>query len=172
MRFEYFNQRSLLHTGENAGMSDSKAKGVLSYYGLLEYETWNDTYFPTRGMSAQAEYSLYTDNMTEYEGHSPFSALSASYGMAVPLNQRFTLLPAIYGRVLIGRHVANPYVNAIGGTYFGKYLPQQIPFAGINHIEMIDNSVMVLKAGLRYHIGGNHYATAVFNGGATVNGFF
>lgn len=172
LRFEYFNHRSLLHTGGNADMSDSKAKGVFSYYGLLEYETLNDTYFPTRGMSAHAEYSLYTDNMTEYEGHSPFSAVSASYGMAVPLNQRFTLLPAIYGRVLIGRYVANPYVNVIGGTYFGKYLPQQVPFAGINHIEMIDNSVMVLKAGLRYHMGGNHYATAVFNGGVTENDFF
>lgn len=172
LRFEYFNHRSLLHTGDDTDMSESKAKGIFSYYALLEYETLNDTYFPTRGMSAHAEYSLYTDNMTTYEGHSPFSAVSASYSMAVPLNRRFTLLPSIYGRVLIGQYVANPYINVIGGTYFGKYLPQQVPFAGINHIEMIDNSVMVLKAGLRYHIGGNHYATAVFNGGVTENDFF
>lgn len=172
LRFEYFNHRSLLHTGDDTDMSESKAKGIFSYYALLKYETLNDTYFPTRGMSAHAEYSLYTDNMTTYEGHSPFSAVSASYSMAVPLNRRFTLLPSIYGRVLIGQYVANPYINVIGGTYFGKYLPQQVPFAGINHIEMIDNSVMVLKAGLRYHIGGNHYATAVFNGGVTENDFF
>lgn len=172
LRFEYFNHRSLLHTGDDTDMSESKAKGIFSYYALLKYETLNDTYFPTRGMSAHAEYSLYTDNMTTYERHSPFSAVSASYSMAVPLNRRFTLLPSIYGRVLIGQYVANPYINVIGGTYFGKYLPQQVPFAGINHIEMIDNSVMVLKAGLRYHIGGNHYATAVFNGGVTENDFF
>lgn len=172
LRFEAFNHRSILHTGEDAELEGNEAKGIFSYYGLLRYETFNDAYFPTRGMSVHADYSLYTDNMTTYDGHTPFSALSASYAMAVPLNRRFTLLPAVYGRVLIGHYVANPYINAVGGTYFGKYLPQQIPFAGVNHIEMIDNSVVALRAGLRYHIGGNHYATAIFNGGVNENDFF
>lgn len=172
LRFEYFNHRSILRNGEDAEIGDAKAKGIFSYYGLLKYETYNNSYFPTRGMSVHADYSLYTDNMTSYEGHSPFSALSASYGIAIPLNERFTLLPALYGRVLIGHYVANPYINVVGGTYFGKYLPQQIPFAGINHAEMMDNSVIALRAGLRYHMGGNHYATVIANGGAQENDFF
>ncbi|WP_106828545.1 patatin-like phospholipase family protein [Parabacteroides pacaensis] len=172
LRFEYFNHRSILRNSDDTEIGDARAKGIFSYYGLLKYETYNNSYFPTKGMSVHADYSLYTDNMTTYDGHSPFSALSASYGIAVPLNERFTLLPALYGRVLIGHYVANPYINVIGGTYFGKYLPQQIPFAGINHAEMIDNSVVVLRAGLRYHIGGNHYATAIANGGTQENDFF
>lgn len=172
IRFEHFNRRSFLQATDENPFGDNRAKSLFSYFGLIRYETYNDSYFPTRGMSAHVDYSLYTDNFATYEGHTPFSSLAASYALAVPLTRRFTLLPAIYGRVLIGHYVANPYLNAIGGTYFGKYLPQQIPFAGINNVELIDNSAMVLKLGLRYRIARNHYATVIANGGAHDNDFF
>lgn len=173
LRFEYFNHRSFLSAAaDDPVWGDNGAKGLFSYYALLRYETFNDAYFPTRGASVHADYSLYTDDFVSYDGHTPFSAVSASYAGAVALNKRWTFLPAAYGRVLIGHYVASPYLNVIGGTYFGKYLPQQVPFAGINHTEMLDNSVMALRLGMRYHIGGNHYATAIANGGIHDDDFF
>ncbi|MCC8172406.1 MAG: patatin-like phospholipase family protein [Parabacteroides sp.] len=172
VRFEYFNRRSFLYADDEGVFGDNGAKGLFSYYASLRYETYDDSYFPTAGMSLHAGYSLYTDNMATYDGHTPFSALNASYGIAVPLTERLALLPTLYGRVLIGHYVANPYLNAVGGTYFGRYLPQQIPFAGINNVELLGNSVMVLKLAVRYRFGSKHYATLTFNGGAHDDDFF
>ena len=81
--------------------------------------------------------------MAKYKGHAPFSALNASWVEAFQLTNRFALLPAIYGRVLIGRDIPYPYTNALGGNYFGRFISQQMPFAGIDNIEIMKNSVVV-----------------------------
>lgn len=52
------------------------------------------------------------------------------------LTNRFALLPSVYGRVLIGKEIPYPYTNALGGYTYGRYAPQQLPFVGINNIEM------------------------------------
>lgn len=57
-----------------------------------------------------------------------FSALSADFEPTVRLTRRVYLLPALYGRVLIGRDIAIPYLNYVGGEVAGRYMNQQLPF--------------------------------------------
>ena len=100
-------------------------------------------------MSFRADYSLYTDNMVNYDGHAPFSALSADFEPTVRLTRRVYLLPALYGRVLIGRDIAIPYLNYVGGEVAGRYMNQQLPFYGIHNLQVFDNSVVVGRLQLR-----------------------
>lgn len=57
--------------------------------------------------------------MAQYNDHAPFSALSGSWASVVPVTRRFSIIPSIYGRVLIGKDIAYPLQNAIGGEVYG-----------------------------------------------------
>ena len=171
LRYEYFNYNSFLYTGSDE-LYTVKPEGFFSYFASAHLETLDRRYFPNRGVSLEADYSLYTDNFVKYNGRSPFSAIGLKFMTVCPISSRLSLLPAFYGRVLIGGNTAFPFLNAIGGETFGRYLSQQLPFAGINHVEILDNSVVVARLQLRQRIAGNNYITLTGNYGIHNDDFF
>lgn len=170
-RYEYFDYHSLLYTSDNQHFH-IRPEGFISYFALAHFETLDRRYFPNKGISIRADYSIYTDNFVSYKGHTPFSALGLDFKMVVPLTARFSLIPSLTGRVLIGKDPAFPFQNAMGGEMEGKYLQQQIPFAGINHVEMFRNAVGVARLHLRQRIGGRHYLSLIGNYAVHDNDFF
>ncbi|MDH6356673.1 patatin-like phospholipase family protein [Parabacteroides sp. PF5-9] len=171
LRYEYFDYNSFLYT-DNNHIYDVKPEGFISYFALAHLETLDRRYFPTRGVSMQAHYSLYTDNFVTYNDQTPFSALGADFMAVAPLTHHLSLLPSIYGRTLIGRNHAFPYLNTLGGETFGKYLPQQLPFAGINHMEVFNNSIVVVRMHLRQQLWERHYLSLIGNYGLHHHDFF
>lgn len=171
LRYEYFNYNSFLYTGRGM-VYDVKPEGFFSYFAKAHLETLDRRYFPNKGVSLEADYSLYTDNFVKYNDKSPFSALSLKFMAVCPVSSRFSLLPALYGRVLIGGNTAYPFLNVIGGETFSRYLYQQLPFAGINHVEILDNSVVVARLQMRQRIAGNNYITLTGNYGIHNDEFF
>ena len=170
-RFEYFKYKDFLYTSPEYNLK-IKPEHFFSYFAQVHYNTFNKGYFPNQGADFKAGYSLYTDNMAKYKGHAPFSALNASWVEAFQLTNRFALLPAIYGRVLIGRDIPYPYTNALGGNYFGRFISQQMPFAGIDNIEIMKNSVVVGGLKLRQRLWTKHYISLTGNVALTNNNFF
>ena len=151
----------------------SFGSNMLRKLGVSYMFKYNDKkYFPDKGMSFRADYSLYTDNMVNYDGHAPFSALSADFEPTVRLTRRVYLLPALYGRVLIGRDIAIPYLNYVGGEVAGRYMNQQLPFYGIHNLQVFDNSVVVGRLQLRYRLGMRHYITLTGNYAKQSESFF
>jgi NTE family protein len=106
---------------------------------------------------------MFTDNLFQYKNHAPFSALEFSWRTAFQMSSRFTLIPSIYGRVLMGKDVPFPKLNMVGGKYFGRYLSQQMPFDGIWYMESAPNSFLSAKIQARERFGRRHYASASFN---------
>lgn len=170
-RIEYFKYKDFLFKKpEYAREVDSEH--FISYYAQLKYNTFDKGYFPSKGNNFEGSYSLYTDNFAKYKGHAPFSALKASWQGVFRATNRFSLIPALYGRILIGQDVPYPYENALGGEVFGRYLPQQLPFAGVYNIELIDNAVVVAGLKLRQRIGSNQYLSLTGNYAMTDDNFF
>ena len=87
----------------------------------------------------------------------------ASWSIAFSSSAHFSILPAIYCRVLVGDHVAYPFINFRGGNYFGRFVPQQMPFAGINRMELMQNSVLIGAVKLRQRLGSNNYVSVTGN---------
>lgn len=162
IRYEYFNYTSFLYTGENTEYQ-VKPEGFISYFALAHLETFDRRYFPTKGVSLKADYSFYTDNFVSYNGHAPFSAVGLNFTSVIPITSHLSVLPSIYGRVLIGGNLAYPFLNAVGGEVEGRYLPQQLPFAGINRVELFDNSVAVARLHFRQRIAGRNYISLIGN---------
>ena len=171
LRYEYFNYNSFLYTG-NSEQYDVRPESFLSYFATAHLETFDRRYFPNKGVSLEADYSLYTDNFVKYNGSSPFSAFGLKFMTVCPLTSRLSLLPALYGRVLIGGNTAYPFLNMAGGEVFGRYVAHQLPFAGISHTEILDNSVVIARLQLRQRIAGNNYITLTGNYGLHNGDFF
>ena len=105
-------------------------------------------------------------------GLGPFSALNASWASVIPVTRRFSVIPSIYGRILIGRDFPYPLQNAIGGDVPGFYIPQQLPFAGVTNLELMDNTIMIASIKFRQRMGAIHYLTLTGNYGLTDSNFF
>lgn len=171
IRYEFFDYSEFLYSGEGQSVN-VKPEGFISYFASLNLETLDKWYFPTKGISLKFGYSLYTKNFATYDGHTPFSALDTHFTTVAKVTNRFSLLPSLYGRVLIGRHVPYPYYNTVGGYVSGRNVPQQIPFMGLNHMEIMNNSVVIAKLQMRERIGGKHYVSLIGNYGIHNNDFF
>lgn len=171
LRYEYFDYDKFLYKDDNYAI-DVKSEGFVSYYVLAQLETYDQRYFPRKGLSFGASYSLYTDNFAQYDGHAPFSALQANFTGIIPVTNRFKVIPSVYGRVLIGHDVPYPYLNYMGGDMAGRYMQQQLPFLGINHIEVFQSSLLVAKLQLRQRMGSKHYAWLAANYALQDNNFF
>ncbi len=171
LKYEYFDYKSALYNSEYMS-EDLKSQGFVSYYASAHIDTYDKKYYPDKGVSFQAGYSLYTDNMVNYQGGTPFSAITVDFEPTIRLTRRVYMLPALYGRVLTGKNVAIPYLNCMGGEVAGRYLNQQLPFYGIHNLELFENSLLVGRLALRYRLGMRHYVILTGNYARTSENFF
>ncbi len=70
---------------------------------------------------------------------------------------RLTLQPMLYTRLLAGGDVPLAYCNAGGGEWFGHTVEQQVPLAGIGHVEYLERYLIGGQVQLQYRIRKNHY---------------
>ena len=171
-RFEYYKYKDFLFKKPEFIGLDVESEHFLSYFAQVHYNTYDKGYFPSKGSDFKAAYSLYTDNMAQYNEQAPFSALSASWASVIPATRRFSIIPSIYGRVLIGKGIPYPLKNAIGGEIYGFYIPQQLPFAGVTNMELMENSIIITSLKFRQRMGSIHYLTLTGNYGLTDSHFF
>lgn len=141
----------------------------VSYFGRMDYETLDSRLFTHRGTRWSAGFEVYTDNSHQYKGHLPFVAVSASWMTAFPLSRRFSLIPSAYGRVMIGNDIPFAMLNMVGGKFFGRYMPQQMPFDGIGFLEVAPQTFIGARLQARQRIGRRHFVSASFNYGVGEN---
>lgn len=134
-----------------------------NYFLSTFYETLDNLYLPNSGCSFKAKYTIYTDNLTNYNGSNAFSSAKFNFLYAYPITKHLTLLPGVNGRFLFGNEIPFPYLNYIGGNIPGRYIDQQIPFSGVNQIISTGNIVMTGNLNLRLQIFKNNYITAKGN---------
>jgi NTE family protein len=63
----------------------------------------------------------------------------------------------LYGRLLFGSIVPAVFGNTFGGDWFGHYVEQQMPFAGIGNMEYVGRQFVAAQLQGQQRIGGNNY---------------
>ncbi len=162
LRYELYDYDKFLYQEGNQGFNVG-TEHFFSYYAQMQYETFDQAYFPSKGISAWGSYSLFTDNFTTYDGHAPFSAIKGYCEGVIPVTRRFSILPGIYGRFLIGKDIPYSKLNAMGGDVPGRFLAQQLPFVGINNVELMKNALLIGSMKFRQRMGNSHYLTLTGN---------
>ncbi|MCR4828497.1 MAG: patatin-like phospholipase family protein [Bacteroidales bacterium] len=131
-----------------------------SYYATMAHSTEDDWYFPTHGMRVRMRYAYSTIRPWEFNNESGIQDVSGHWRFNVPLSGRLSIQPMVYGRMVFGNNVPLAFSNALGCEYFGHYVEQQMPFAGIGHLEYIDRHFVAAQLQGQYRIGRNHYVVA------------
>ena len=162
VRCELYDYEKILYDENYAGIRLGD-EHFFTYFANLHYETYDKAYFPSKGVMFDGAYTLYTDNFTEYKNKPPFTSISGAFEGVVPVTNRFSVLPGIYGRFLIGRNIPLTKMNTMGGDIMHQYLPDQLPFIGSTHIELMNNSLLIGAVKLRQRIGNVHYVSVAGN---------
>lgn len=163
LRYELYDYEKFMYLENTPSYNNVKEEHFITYFANLHYDTYDKAYFPSKGVNFKAGYTLYTDNFTQYDDHTPFSAVSGIFEGVLPITRRFSLIPSISGRLLIGKHIPYSKRNTMGGDIMERYLPYQLPFVGTSNVEMMDNTLIISGMKLRQQIGNIHYLTLSAN---------
>jgi NTE family protein len=162
IRYEQYNYDKLLHQEGNASFNLNK-EPFFTYFANLHYDTYDKAYFPSKGVKFNGTYTFYTDNFVKYKGKTPFSGIMGNFEGVIPVTRRFSILPSVNGRILIGRNIPYTKMNIMGGDIMEQHLPYQLPFVGIDRVELMKNSLFIGGLKLRQRMGAIHYLTLAGN---------
>ena len=154
VRWDYMHYRSQLGS-ESSPQVSLDNEHFFSYRGRISYNSEDNWYFPTHGTRFNAEYAYLTDNFAKLDGETGMSDVNASWRGSFTFGQRFTLQPMVYGRLLFGNVVPPVFGNTIGGDWYGHYVEQQMPFAGIGNMEYVDHQFVAAQLQAQERIGRN-----------------
>ena len=167
LRWDFMHYRTKLGS-ETSKQVTLKNEHFYSYRARLNYNSENDWYFPTRGARFNAEYAYVTSDFAQIKDNmvpdgSPvvkkpgMSEVSADWRKSFPIGGRFALQPMLYGRLLIGSVIPPVFGNTVGGDWFGHYVEQQMPFAGIGNMEYVNRQFVAAQLQVQEQIGSNSY---------------
>lgn len=132
---------------------------LLAAFLRTDYESYDDRYFPTRGMNVGGEFTKPFLN-SDGDGISRLFATQSFYINGVlPIVEDIAFLPSLNQRFLFGNQVPVDYANFIGGHMQGRYTEWQIPFVGLNGVSIRNNYLVVLGGSMRFHLMEKHYAS-------------
>ena len=166
LRWDYLHYRNKLGS-ESAKEVTLKNQHFFSYRARLALNTEDNWNFPTRGTRFNAEYAYLTNNFAQLdvidaEGNKQgktagMSDVNANWRMSFTIGSRFTIQPMIYGRMLFGSYIPAVFGNTVGGEWFGHYVEQQMPFAGIGNMEYVRQQFMAAQLQAQQRIGKSSY---------------
>ena len=166
LRWDFMHYRNKLGS-ETSKQVKLKNEHFFSYRFRLNYNSEDNWYFPTRGARFRSEFAYVTNNFTKLnvrdaEGNkvgkkTGMSEYSGDYRRSFTFGSRFTIQPMLYGRLLFGSVVPAVFGNTVGGEWFGHYVEQQMPFAGIGNMEYVDYQFVAFQLQTQQRIGGNNY---------------
>ena len=153
----YYNYNLLLDQVKEHYMEMPDHEHFISYFANVNYNSENDWYFPNRGSRFNARYAYYTDNFVKLNDKLGMSEVSAMWRTNIPIGNHFSFQPMFYGRLL---HTDNSPIilcNIMGGEWFGHYVEQQMPFAGVGYIELQWDKLFAAQMQAQYSLTTNNH---------------
>ncbi len=126
--------------------------------------TLDQHYFPTRGVSLgfRADYDFVQPGNPTF---TPILTGKLDFRAAVPLGRNWTFLPDIRWRNVshFGEEVVDDlaHTNFAGGTLAGRYIEDQLPFFGFNHVVATGDYLIDATTALRFRAADRFYLSAL-----------
>jgi len=172
-KYEYFHFNDFLLPPGYTGLTKVENEDFFIYYGQMQFDSYNRRTYPTSGMKWEVNAALYTDNMVKYNGRAAMPIISASWEAAIHPRNRTVLIPWVYGRAIFAddNYYTFPVMNVVGGNASKRFLPQQMPFIGIDYMQITGAKTFIGGLKLRQRMGSNQYLTFTGNIGLQSNGW-
>ena len=153
----YYNYKLLLDQVQEHYIELPKHEHFISYFAKVNYNGENNWYFPTRGSKFNARYAYYTDNFIKLNDDIGLHELSAMWRTNFSLGKHLTIQPMLYGRLLHCENSPIILCNIMGGEWFGHSIDQQLPFAGVGHIELQWDKLIAAQIRAQYAVTKNSF---------------
>lgn len=154
--YDYYGQL-LIASGDTSNAPSIADNRFFSYHAAIDHNSENDWYFPTRGSRIQAYYAYHTTNLVKYNDDIGISDIRFNWRTAIPLGSFFTLQPMFYTRILFANDVPLALMTTAGGESFGARIEQQLPFAGMGHMELMRHDMAAFQLQLQLQLAKSHY---------------
>ena len=133
----------------------------VSLYMDARTDTFDDGYFPERGVNAGLSYSWTFGGFPH--SFNNFQVIRADARTVCPITDRLAFIPSFNFRFLLGEDIPVAYFNAVGGSLAGRYIDQQMPFLGVTNLVPMKNMLTIYRADIRFTLARNHYLTGTVN---------
>ena len=146
-----------------------------STFASLRYDTFNESYFPTRGFRLKLDtryvfdgFSIYMEDEgmeagDHYEGDvQPYSVGIAHASFALPLGRAVVLQPSVYAGWQTEQpgHMNFIHTLAAGGVLASRYIDNQIPFFGFSQgFYVCDNFAATAQLDVRFRLNHKNFLT-------------
>ncbi len=167
-KVEYFNINSKFSASSLEIVRDEDY--YFTYYAFLNLDSHDKAYYPKSGMSLYGEYKLVTNNGLNIDGMSrPASVAYLKFQKAISMTPLFTVYPKFYGRVIWGKNIPNFFMSYTGGMDQTDYFDIQVPFVGLERMEISSTNSFVFRADFQYELFRNNYLILKTNAGKLVD---
>ncbi len=151
----YYNYNLLLDQVKEHYMEMPKHEHFINYFAKVDYNSENDWHFPTRGSRFYAKYGYFTDNFVKLNDEVGMREITGMWRTNFDIGKNFSIQPMFYGRLLHYKDTPIILSNIMGGEWSGHYIDQQLPFAGVGHIELQWDKLLAARLQLQYNIKSN-----------------
>jgi NTE family protein len=121
----------------------------LSTYGQLTLDTYDDKYFPTRGLYFDGDFHLYLYSTDFNNNFREFSIAKARMGTAFPISKKISLNLETEGGFKLGKSEVTSFDFVLGG-YGTNLINNFIPFLGYDFLSLVGNSFVKAHGRIDY----------------------
>jgi NTE family protein len=133
-----------------------------SVFGTLKLDTYNNKYFPKRGLYFSGDFHLYLHASSFNKEFVQFSIAKADMGYAFSFSDKLAMNIQAQGGFKLGDNATNSLNFALGG-YGNNLINNFISFYGYDNISLIGNSFVKSTLTLDYEAFKKHHLTLSAN---------
>lgn len=161
--YDYFLVRHLTHdaVAANSYIETHNKNEYIRFYASWASDLFDAAYLPTRGYAYALNVAYHLNAHMPNDGG--FFALQGQASVSIPLRSTTTLQPSAYLRWLFGDDIPIIYGNSIGGYLQGRYMQQQMPFAGMLGCTFMQSKLTIVGMELRQQLRPDIYFSAIAN---------
>jgi len=138
-----------------------------SVYSSIKYDSFNDKYFPRRGVKFRAEFSGYPVSSLPINDFEEFAIAKSKLSYAIPISKKFTGLVSAEAGVRFGKSTGVNSLDFFLGGYGSVEINNQVSFLGYDFLEITGDSYVKSTFNFDYEFHKKHHVnlTANFSSG-------
>lgn len=143
----------------------------VSLFGFLTLDTYDDKYFPERGLYFNGDFHWYLSSTDFTQTFEPFSIAKAEMGFATPLTQNISLNVSTEGGFKIGETPLSVFDFVLGG-YGNDFINNFTPFLGYDFLSFGGDSYVKATLTTDWEFSRRNHLNVTFNMANAGNGIF
>lgn len=138
---------------------ENQTEQFYNIYGFIHLDTYDNLYYPRIGSRFNALYKfIFNPDIT------PIHFLTYRYEQAIRINKRITFITSVFGGFTTADSATTSYQLHLGGMN-QFYRQAQIPFTGLNFMQVSNRNVVAAGLNLQVNFWKNNYLVLRANAG-------